>query len=79
MVVRESLIVFIEPFNFSFFGISGWGIWIIVMLNGSLEMNQDHSVISEIVLKYYISYLYILVNNDGYSNSFKEFLPPVVI
>ena len=71
MVVWENLVVFIEPFNLSFFGISGWGIWIIVMLNGSLEMNQDHSVISEIVLKYYISYLYILVNNDGYSNSFK--------
>ena len=43
--------VFTEPFNFSFFGIFGWGIdldycdteWL------GLEMNRDHSVIFEIV------------------------------
>ena len=79
MSVLEGLIVFIEPFNSSFFGINGWGIRVIVLLNGSLEMNQNHSVIFEIVLKYYISYLFILVNNDGCSNYFKEFLAPVVI
>ena len=48
--------VFIELFNFSFFGISGWGIdlnycdveWLV------LEMKQDHSVIFEIAPKYCI-------------------------
>ena len=79
MSVLEGIIIFIEPFNSSFFGINGWGIRVIVMLNGSLEMNQNHSVNFEIVLKYYISYLFILVNNDDCFNSFKEFLPPVVI
>ena len=47
----------IEPFNFSVFGISGWGIvldycdieWF------ALEMNGDHSVIFEIAPKCYIS------------------------
>ena len=42
--------VFIEPFNFSFFGINNWGIdldycdaeWF------ALETNQDHSVVLEI-------------------------------
>ena len=42
--------VFIEPVNFSFFSISGWGVdlgycdveWI------ALEMNQDHFVVFEI-------------------------------
>ena len=43
--------VFIEPFNFSFFSISGWDIdldycdveWF------ALETNRDHSVIFEII------------------------------
>ena len=43
-----------EPFNFNFFGISGWGIdldycdieWF------ALETNRDHSVIFEIAPKY---------------------------
>ena len=46
--------IFIEPLDFSFFGISGWSIdldysgteWFV------LEMNQVHSVIFEITLKY---------------------------
>ena len=45
-----------EPFDFSFFGISGWGIdldycgteWVV------LEMNRDYSVIFETVPKYCI-------------------------
>ena len=49
--------VFIEPFNFSMFSITGWGIdldycdieWF------ALEMNRDHSVIFEIASKYCIS------------------------
>ena len=46
--------VFIEPFNFSFFSVTGWGIdldycdieWF------ALETNRDHSVIFEIVSKF---------------------------
>ena len=49
--------VFIEPFNFSFFSITGRGIdldyrdieWF------ALETNRDHSVIFEIAPKYCIS------------------------
>ena len=49
--------MFIEPFNFSFFSITGWGIdldycdieWF------ALETNRDHSVVLEIVSKYCIS------------------------
>ena len=57
MLVVEGLIGFIEPFNFSFFSITGRGIdwdhcdteWFV------LEMNKDHSVIFEIASKYCIS------------------------
>ena len=69
------LYVFIEPFNFSFFSITGWGIdldyrdieWF------ALETNRDHSVVFEIASKYCISDSF--VNHDGYSISSKEFLP----
>ena len=54
---QKVLQVFIEPFNFSFFSVTGWGIdlnycdtkWF------ALEMNRDHSVIFEIASKYCIS------------------------
>ena len=67
--------VFIEPFNFSFFSITGQGIdsdyrdieWF------ALEMNRDHSVIFEIASKYCISDSF--VDYGGYSISSKEFLP----
>ena len=70
--------VFIEPFNFSFFGITGWGIdldycdteWF------ALEMNRDHSVIFEIAPKNCISDSF--VGYEGYSISSKEFLPTVI-
>ena len=42
----------------------------------ALEMNRDHSVISEIASKYCISDSF--VNHDGYSSSSKGFLPTVV-
>ena len=56
-----------EPFNFSFFDITGWGIdldycdieW------SALETNRDHSVIFEIVSKYRI--LDSFVDYSGYS------------
>ena len=66
-----------EPFNFSFFGITGWGIdldycdieWF------ALERNRDHSVIFEIVPKYCISDSF--VDYEGFSISSKGFLPIV--
>ena len=78
MLVLKGLEVFIEPFNFSFFSITGWGIeldyrdieWF------ALEMNRDHSVIFEIAFKYCISDSF--VDYDGYSISSKGFLPTVV-
>ena len=57
MLVLEGLVGIIEPFDFSLFGIRGWGIdldysnseWF------ALEMDRDHSVIFEIASKYCIS------------------------
>ena len=68
----------IESFNFSFLGISGWGMdldycdieWF------ALETSRDHSVIFEIASKYYISDSF--VDHDGYSISSEGFLPAVV-
>ena len=69
---------FIELFNFSFFGINGWGIALdccgIECL--VLEMNRDHSVAFEIALKYCISNSF--VDYEGYSISSKGFLTTVV-
>ena len=70
--------VFIEPFNFSFFDISGWGTdldycdieWF------ALEMNRDHSVVFEIAHKYCI--LDFFVDYDGYSISSEGFFLTVV-
>ena len=67
-----------EPFNFSFLGISVWGIdldccdikWF------ALETNRDHSVIFEIASKYCI--LDSFVDYEGYSITSKGFLPIVV-
>jgi len=67
-----------EPFNFSFFSITGWGIdldyrdieWF------ALEMNRDHSVVFEIASKYCISDSF--VDHDGHSISSEGFLPTVV-
>ena len=68
----------VEPFNFIFSSIAGWGIdldyhdteWF------ALEMNRDYSVIFEIASKYCISDSF--VDYDGYSISSKGFLPTVV-
>ena len=70
--------VFIQPFNFSFFSITGWGIdldycdieWF------ALEMNRDHSIVFETVSKYCI--LDSFVDYEGYSISSKGILPTVV-
>ena len=66
-----------EPFNFSFFSITGHGIdlnycdieWF------ALEKNRDHSVF-EIGSKYCTSDSF--VEHDGYSISSKALLPTVV-
>ena len=78
MLVLKGLKVFIEPFNFSFFSIAGWGIdldysdieWF------ALETNRDHSVAFETASKYCISDSF--VDHDGYSISSEGFLPSVV-
>ena len=70
--------VFIEPFNFSFFSVTGWGIdleyrdieWF------ALETNRDYSVIFEIASKYCI--LDSFADYDGYSITSKGLLPTVV-
>ena len=70
--------VFIEPFDFSFFSVTGWGIdldyydieWF------ALETNRDHSVIFETAFKYCISDSF--VDYDGYSISSKGFLSTAV-
>ena len=67
-----------EPFNFSFFSITDWGIdldycdteWF------ALEMIRDHSVIFEITSKNCISDSFI--DYDGYTFSSKGFLTTVV-
>ena len=74
VLVLEVLEGLIEPFNFSFFGISGWGIdldycdteWL------ALEMNKKN-LIFEIAPKYCISDSF--VDYEGYSISTKGFLP----
>ena len=68
----------IEPFNFSFFSINGWGIgldyfdieWF------ALETNRDHSVIFEIAPKYCISDAF--VDYEDYSIFSKGFMPTVI-
>ena len=69
--------MFIEPFNFSFFSVAGWGLdldyrdieWF------ALETNRDHSVVFEIASKYCISNA--SVDHDGYSIFLEGFLPTV--
>ena len=68
----------IEPFNCSFFSVTGWGIgldyhdleWF------ALETNRGHSVFFEITSEYCISDSF--VDHDGYSISSKGSLPTVV-
>ena len=70
--------VFIEPFNFSFFSITDWGIGLAYcdIECFALETNRDHSVVFEIASKYCISDSF--VDHVGYSISSEGFLPAVV-
>ena len=78
MLVLKGLVVFIEPFNFSFFSVTGWGIdldlcdieWF------ALEMYRDHSVVFEIASRYCISDSFH--DHDGYSIPSEGFLPTVL-
>ena len=67
-----------EPFNFSFFSISGQGIDLDFcdIERFAMETNRDHSVIFEIASKYCISDSF--VDYDGYSISSKRVLPTVL-
>ena len=67
-----------EPFNFSFFSITGWGIDLDYcdIECFALETNRDHSVVFEIASKYCI--LDPFVDHDGHSISSEGFLPTVV-
>ena len=69
MLVLEDLVdlVFIEPFNFSFFSITGQGIDLDYHDIEWLE--TDHSVVFEAACKYCISDFF--VDYDGYSISSK--------
>ena len=70
--------VFIELLNFSFFSVTGQAIdldycdieWF------ALDTNRDRSVVFEIASKYCV--LDSFVDYEGYSISFKGFLPTVV-
>ena len=78
MLVQEGLVGLIEPFNFCFFSITGWGIdldycdieWF------AFATSRDHSVIFEIASKYCVADS--LVDYDGFSIYSKGFLPTVV-
>ena len=78
VLVLEGLVGLIEPFNFSFFSITGRDIdlnycdieWF------ALETNRDHSVVLETASKYCVSDSF--VDYEGYSVSSKGFLPTVV-
>ena len=78
MLVLEGLVGFIEPFNVSFFSITGQGIDLDYcdIERFALEMNRDHSVVFKIASKYCISDSF--ADYDGYSISSKGFLPAVV-
>ena len=75
MLVLEDLI---EPYNFSFFSITGQGIDLDCcdVEQFALETDRDHSVVFGTASKYCISESFVEYN--GYSISSKGFLPTVV-
>ena len=78
VLVLKGLVVFIEPFNFSFFSVTGWDIGLDYHdIEGfALETDRGHSVIFDIASKYCI--LDCFGDHDDYSISSKGFLPTVV-
>ena len=67
MLVLEGLVDLLEPFHFSLYNITGWGIdleycdteWLV------LVTNRNHSVVFDIALEYCISDSF--VDYEGYS------------
>ena len=78
MLVLKGLVGLHRTVQLSFFSITGQGIDLDYrdIERFALEMNRDHSVVSEIGSKYCISDSFI--NYDGYSISSNGFLPTVV-
>ena len=78
MLVLKGLVGFIDPFNFSFFSVTGWDIDLDYcdIERFALEMNRVHSAVFEIASKYCISDSF--VDHDGYSISSEGLLPAVV-
>ena len=78
MLVIEGLVGLHRTVSFSFFSIADQGTDLDYcdVERFALETNRDHSIIFEITSKYCISDF--SVDCDGYSISFKGFLPPVV-
>ena len=82
LLVLDGLVGLVEPFSFSFFSITGWGIdldycdieWF------ALETNRDHSVVFEIASKYCISDSFVDHDSivDQNSISSEGFLSAVV-
>ena len=68
--------IFIEPFNFSFFTITGQGIDLDYCDIEWFALERDHSVVFEIASKSCISDFF--VDYDSYSISSKGFLPLAV-
>ena len=77
LVLVGVIYVFVEPINFSFFSINGWGIDLSYCDAESfaLERNQDYSVFFDVAPKYCISDFF---GYEGYSISSKGFFPTVV-
>ena len=78
MLVLKDLVGLHKTIQFSFFSITGWGIYLDNCDTEwfALETNRDHSVILKIASKYCI--LDSFVDRDGYSISSKVFLLTVV-
>ena len=78
MLVLEGLVGLHRIVQLQLFNISAWGINLDYcdIEQFALEMNRDHSVISETASKYCISDSF--VDYDGYSISSMAFLPTVV-
>ena len=69
--------MFVEPFNFSFFSITGWGIDLdYVILNG-FPWKRIEIILSFLRLHPSTAFQ-TLVDHDGYSISSEGFLPTVV-
>ena len=77
MLVLKGLLVFIEPFNFSFFSITGWGIGLDYRDIEWFALETEIILfVFEIASKYCISDSF--VDHDSYSISSEGFLPTVV-